>query len=231
MKTSIASPADFAALDPFFRIIERGLDSLAGPGHFFDLLAEDAVFEYVITVPGYPRRIEGRATVAELYRPYGQALAWTAATTWLCTTTQPRARSSWSTPPRARSWPPAPPTATATSPSSPSATTRSSTGGTTSTRSPSLTHSAGRLAELVKHRPVQPSSFHHLRPAQSRQVTHATERLSHCVIIAGCGCRARSALPASAGDRKRVLRCSSRALKCELRGAGCGGDSAECAGI
>ena len=40
---------------------------------------------------------------------------------------------------------------------SPSATARSSTGGTTSTRSPSSTHSAGRLAELVKHRPVRPS--------------------------------------------------------------------------
>ena len=61
MKTPVASLDDYAALDPFFRIIEQGLDGLAGPGHFFDLLAEDAVFEYVITVPGYPRRVEGRA--------------------------------------------------------------------------------------------------------------------------------------------------------------------------
>ena len=74
MKTPIAGLADFAALDPFFRIIEQGLDGLAGPGHFFDLLAEDAVFEYVITVPGYPRRVQGRAAVAELYRPYGTAI-------------------------------------------------------------------------------------------------------------------------------------------------------------
>jgi ketosteroid isomerase-like protein len=75
MKMPIAGLADFAALDPFFRIIERGLDGLAGPGPIFDLLAEDVVFEYVITVPGYPRRVEGRAAVAELYRPYGDALA------------------------------------------------------------------------------------------------------------------------------------------------------------
>jgi uncharacterized protein len=74
MKTAIANLADFTALDPFFRIIEQGLDRLAGPGHFFDLLAEDVVFEYVITVPGYPRRVAGRAAVAELYRPYGNAL-------------------------------------------------------------------------------------------------------------------------------------------------------------
>ncbi len=43
MKTPIADLADFAALDPFFRIIEKGLDGLAGPGHSFDLLAEDII--------------------------------------------------------------------------------------------------------------------------------------------------------------------------------------------
>jgi len=37
VKAPIANLADFAALDPFFRIIEQGLDGLAGPGHFFDL--------------------------------------------------------------------------------------------------------------------------------------------------------------------------------------------------
>jgi ketosteroid isomerase-like protein len=63
--------ADFAALDPFFRIIEQGLDGLVDPGHFFDLLAEDITVDYVVTVPGYPRHVEGRAAVAELYRPYG----------------------------------------------------------------------------------------------------------------------------------------------------------------
>jgi ketosteroid isomerase-like protein len=74
MKTPISGLPDFAALDPFFRIIEQGLDGLAGPGHFFDLLAEDAVFEFVITVPGYPLRVQGRTAVAELYRSYGDAL-------------------------------------------------------------------------------------------------------------------------------------------------------------
>jgi ketosteroid isomerase-like protein len=71
LKAPIADLADFAALDPFFRIIEKGLEGLAGPGHFFDLLADDITTEYVITVPGYPARVEGRAAIAELYRPYG----------------------------------------------------------------------------------------------------------------------------------------------------------------
>ena len=58
--TAVANLADFRALDPFFRIIEEGVAGLADGEHFFDLLAEDVVFEYVITVPGYPRRVEGR---------------------------------------------------------------------------------------------------------------------------------------------------------------------------
>lgn len=55
---------DFAALDPFFRIIEEGLAGFVDGRHFFDLLAEHVVFEYVISVPGYPRRVEGRRAVA-----------------------------------------------------------------------------------------------------------------------------------------------------------------------
>ena len=65
---------DFKALDPFFRIIDEGLDGLADGDHFFDLLADDAVFEYVISVPGYPRRVAGRDAVAELYRNYGDTI-------------------------------------------------------------------------------------------------------------------------------------------------------------
>src|SRR6476619_3810471 len=71
MTTPIRNLDDFRALEPFFRIIEEGLDGLADGAHFFDLLAEDVVFDYVITVPGYPRHLEGRQAVAELYRPYG----------------------------------------------------------------------------------------------------------------------------------------------------------------
>lgn len=71
IRAPIAGLADFAALDPFFRIIEQGLAGLVQPGHFFDLLAEDITVDYVVTVPGYPRHVEGRAAVAELYRPYG----------------------------------------------------------------------------------------------------------------------------------------------------------------
>jgi hypothetical protein len=46
---------DFRALDPFFRIIEQGLAEFVDGDHFFDLLAQDVVFDVVITVLNYPR--------------------------------------------------------------------------------------------------------------------------------------------------------------------------------
>jgi uncharacterized protein len=64
---------DFLALEPFFRVIEEGLSGLVDGGHFFNLLADDVVFEYIITVPDYPRRVVGRENVIELYRGYHSA--------------------------------------------------------------------------------------------------------------------------------------------------------------
>jgi uncharacterized protein len=64
---------DFRALDSFFRIIEDGLRNYTDDGHFFDLLAEDVVFDFVITVPGYPRHVAGRDNLIELFRGYGRS--------------------------------------------------------------------------------------------------------------------------------------------------------------
>jgi uncharacterized protein len=62
---------DFRALDPFFRVIERDLAEFVDGEHFFDMLADDVVFDFIITVPDYPRRIVGRDNLVELYRGYG----------------------------------------------------------------------------------------------------------------------------------------------------------------
>lgn len=70
--TAINDMDDFSALDPFFRIVEEGLSGLVDGDSFFDLLTDDVAFEYIITVPGYPRYVAGRSAVAELYRPYGE---------------------------------------------------------------------------------------------------------------------------------------------------------------
>jgi uncharacterized protein len=76
LTTPIDELGDFAALDPFFRIIEQGLAGAVDDGHFLDLLAEDVIFDYVISVPGYPRRVVGReASVIVLeYAVHGQAV-------------------------------------------------------------------------------------------------------------------------------------------------------------
>jgi uncharacterized protein len=66
--------SDFAALEPFYRIIRRGLAGLVDGDNFFDILAEDVVIEYVVSVPGYPRRVQGRRAVADLYRGYGNVM-------------------------------------------------------------------------------------------------------------------------------------------------------------
>jgi uncharacterized protein len=71
---SVSDLSDFRALEPFFAIIGKGLDGLVDGGHFFDILADDVVTEFVITVPGYPRRVEGRESLAELYRGYGDTI-------------------------------------------------------------------------------------------------------------------------------------------------------------
>jgi uncharacterized protein len=72
--TTITDLDDFKALDPFFRIIEKGprwhcrwwaLLRPAGRGRHLRLHHHDA---------GLPRHVEGRNTVADLYRPYGTML-------------------------------------------------------------------------------------------------------------------------------------------------------------
>ena len=55
MPTDDIAITDFAALDGVFRIIREGLSGLVDGDHFFDFLAEDVLFEFVISVPGYPR--------------------------------------------------------------------------------------------------------------------------------------------------------------------------------
>src|SRR2546430_17253802 len=67
----IRDSEDFRALGPFFRIVEQVLHGLADGDHCFELLADDVVFDFVITVPDYPRQVVGRDNLIELYRGYG----------------------------------------------------------------------------------------------------------------------------------------------------------------
>jgi ketosteroid isomerase-like protein len=62
--------SNFGADGPFFQIIREGLTGLVDGDDYFDLLADDVIFEYVISVPGYPRRVQGRQSIIDLYSGY-----------------------------------------------------------------------------------------------------------------------------------------------------------------
>lgn len=59
--------SNFGADGPFFHIIREGLGGLVQGEDYFDMLADDVVVEYIISVPGYPRRLQGRRSIIDLY--------------------------------------------------------------------------------------------------------------------------------------------------------------------
>jgi ketosteroid isomerase-like protein len=63
--------AAFVALDPFFDIVMQGLAGAVDGDHYFDAIADDAVFEYRYVFPGFPTKVEGRDALMALYAGYG----------------------------------------------------------------------------------------------------------------------------------------------------------------
>ena len=51
----------FEALNPFFKVVMKGLRGLVDGKHFFDMFAEDAIFESRYDFPAWPTMISGRA--------------------------------------------------------------------------------------------------------------------------------------------------------------------------
>ena len=66
--------AAFRALDPFFEISLRGLAGLIDGEHYFDAIADDAVFEFRYIFPGWPQRVNGRDALMALYAGYGKTI-------------------------------------------------------------------------------------------------------------------------------------------------------------
>jgi uncharacterized protein len=61
----------FVALDPFFDIVMEGLAGAVDGDHYFDAIADDAVFEYRYVFPDFPSKIVGRDALMALYAGYG----------------------------------------------------------------------------------------------------------------------------------------------------------------
>lgn len=67
-----AEYAVFKALDPFFRIVEQGLSGFVDGDHYFDTVADDALFEFRYNFPVFPQTVSGRANLMTLYSGYGK---------------------------------------------------------------------------------------------------------------------------------------------------------------
>ena len=63
--------AAFGALDPFFDIVMQGLAGVVDGDHYFDVVADDAVFEFCYVFPDFPTKIVGRDALMALYSGYG----------------------------------------------------------------------------------------------------------------------------------------------------------------
>ena len=64
----------FEALDPFFNVVLQGLSGMVDGEHFFDMFAEDAVFESRYQFPGWPVMIRGRANLMASLSGYGKTI-------------------------------------------------------------------------------------------------------------------------------------------------------------
>lgn len=64
----------FEALDPFFEVTMKGLKGMVDGEHYFDMFAEDAVFESRYHFPGWPVTIKGRANLMASLAGYGKTI-------------------------------------------------------------------------------------------------------------------------------------------------------------
>jgi len=59
---------------PFFKIIMEGLKGEVDGAHFWDAVAENAVFEFLYNIPGFTNRIAGRAAYMDWFGGYSIVL-------------------------------------------------------------------------------------------------------------------------------------------------------------
>jgi ketosteroid isomerase-like protein len=69
-----AKYAGFEALDPFFEVVQNGLREFVDGDHYFDMIAENAVFEFRYHFPGWPLMVQGRENLISLYSGYGKSI-------------------------------------------------------------------------------------------------------------------------------------------------------------
>ena len=66
-------PAKYAAFEPaaaYFDLVRGALGALVDGDHFFDIVADNVVYEVLYDFPGWPRIIAGRADLMAAFKGY-----------------------------------------------------------------------------------------------------------------------------------------------------------------
>lgn len=63
-------PAFNKNAEPFYRIIMEGLKGEVDGEHFWDAVAENAIFEFLYNIPGFTNKIEGRKAYMDWFGDY-----------------------------------------------------------------------------------------------------------------------------------------------------------------
>jgi len=73
-KTNGNHPAFNKNAEPFYKIIMEGLKGEVDGDHFWDAVAEDAIFEFLYNFPGFANKIEGRNAYMDWFGGYSMVL-------------------------------------------------------------------------------------------------------------------------------------------------------------
>jgi ketosteroid isomerase-like protein len=66
-----ANYAAYEAAEPYFDLVRGALGGLVDGEHFFDIVADNIVYEVRYDFPGWPRIIQGRADLMARFGSYG----------------------------------------------------------------------------------------------------------------------------------------------------------------
>jgi uncharacterized protein len=61
----------YEAAAPYFDLVRGALGELVDGEHFFDIVADDVIYEVLYDFPGWPRVIRGRADLMARFKGYG----------------------------------------------------------------------------------------------------------------------------------------------------------------
>jgi ketosteroid isomerase-like protein len=66
--------AAYRTAAPYFDLVRHALGNDVEGEHFFDVIADDAIYEVLYDVPGWPRVIRGRSELMAAFRSYVDAI-------------------------------------------------------------------------------------------------------------------------------------------------------------